>query len=147
MNQNEALDNLWERGYRSTVERNMLFLALKKVWLVKITPRQIFTTRWKNSCPYLNFLTPSPHWEERFIPYLFNAVWKTMACFFFPSQGLQIISAYLLVWLGSVTQTRNMAVYWAEHKTLNLTNFERTSPFSSPVLLFALQCYYSFVLI
>ena len=41
-----------------------LFLALKKIWVVKITSRQILTTRWKTLSPHQNF--PSSHWQDRF---------------------------------------------------------------------------------
>ena len=62
------------------------------------------------------FPPPSPHWKERFIPYVFNAIWKTMACFFFPSQGLEIISTYLLVrwdlWLRLVIGNRFLVSTW-----------------------------------
>ena len=34
---------------------------------------------------------PSSHWEGRFLPYLFNAIWKTMACFTFSSGGVEAI--------------------------------------------------------
>ena len=37
-------------------------------------------------------------------PYPFNAVWKTLACFTFPSWGVETTSTYFLVWLWTVTQ-------------------------------------------
>ena len=36
----------------------MLFLALENAWIVKITPQQIFPTRWKNTSPHQNFPFP-----------------------------------------------------------------------------------------
>ena len=49
--------------------------------VVKITPRQIFTTRWKSPSLHQNF--PLPHWEGRFLPYPCNVIWKTLVCFTF----------------------------------------------------------------
>ena len=70
--------------------------------MVKITPRQIFTTWWKSSSLYQNF--PLPHWEGRFRHYPSNAIWKTLTCLTFQSRGVEIISAHFSVWLWTVTQ-------------------------------------------
>ena len=80
----------------------MVFLALKKVWMVKITPKQIFSTQWKSSSLHQN--PPFPRWQGRFPPYPSNAIWKTLACFTFQSQGVEIISTHFSVWLWTVTQ-------------------------------------------
>ena len=80
----------------------MVFLALKKVWMVKITPKQIFSTQWKSSSLHQNL--PFPRWQGRFPPYPSNAIWKALACFTFQSQGVEIISTHFSVWLWSVTQ-------------------------------------------
>ena len=37
-------------------------------------------------------------------PYPFNAIWKTLVCFTFPSQDVEKISTYFPVWLWIVTQ-------------------------------------------
>ena len=80
----------------------MLFLALKKVWMAEITPLRIFTTRWKNPYPHQNF--PSPQLGGVISPYLFNAIWKALACFTWPSRGVEMISTYFSVWLWIATQ-------------------------------------------
>ena len=75
--------------------------------MVKIIPQQILTTRWKKplhspKCPILPF-----HWDGRFLPYPFNATWKTLTCFNFPSRGVKIgekyVPTYFSVWLWIVT--------------------------------------------
>ena len=58
----------------------------------------------KKSLPSPKFHIPLLHWDRRFLPYPFNAIWKTLACFTFPSQGLEINSTYFSVWLWTVTQ-------------------------------------------
>ena len=63
-----------------------------------------FTTQLKNSYPQQNFPPLSPHWEGRFLPYTFNAIWKTLTCFTFPKRGVEIISKYLIFWLWSAIQ-------------------------------------------
>ena len=72
----------------------MLFLALKKFSLPD------------EKIPALTkiFHPPSPFWQERFLPYPFNAIWKTLAYFTFPTRGVEIISKYFLVWLWTATQ-------------------------------------------
>ena len=79
----------------------MVFLALKKVKMVKITLRQIFITRRKSPSLHQNF--PFPRWEGRFLPYPWNVIWKNLACFAFPSRGVEIISTYFSGWLWTVT--------------------------------------------
>ena len=80
----------------------MVFLALKKVWMVKITPKQIFSTQWKSSSLRQNL--PFPRWQGRFPPYPSNAIWKSLACFTFQSQDVEIISTHFSLWLWAVTQ-------------------------------------------
>ena len=66
----------------------------------------------KKPLPSLKFPIPLPspptippsHWDGRFLPYHFNAIWKTLACFTFSSRGVGIISTYFSVWLWIVTQ-------------------------------------------
>ena len=70
----------------------MVFLALKKVKMVKITLRQIFITRRKS---------PSLHQNFSFPPC--NVIWKNLACFAFPSRAVEIISTHFSVWLWTVT--------------------------------------------
>ena len=70
----------------------MVFLALKKVKMVKITLRQIFITRRKS---------PSLHQNFSFLPC--NVIWKNLACFAFPSRAVEIISTHFSVWLWTVT--------------------------------------------
>ena len=70
--------------------------------MVKITPRQIFTTQWKSPSLHQNF--PFPSWEGRFPPYPSNAIWKTLAGFTYQSRGVEIIATHFSVWLRTVTQ-------------------------------------------
>ena len=70
--------------------------------MVKITHRQIFTTRWKSPSLHQNF--PFPRWEERFPPYSANAFRKILVCFTYRSRGVEIISTHFRVWLWTVTQ-------------------------------------------
>ena len=70
--------------------------------MVKIVPRQIFTTRWEIPSLHQNFLFPRR--EGRFHHYCSNAIWKTLACFTYQSGGVEIISTYFSVWLWTVTQ-------------------------------------------
>ena len=65
----------------------MLFLALKKV----SPPDEKIPTLTEIS--HLSFR----HWQGRFLPYPFNAIWKTLACFTFPTQGVEMIYKYFLV--------------------------------------------------
>ena len=46
---------------------------------------------------------PSPLGGE-ISPYLFNAIWKALACFSFLSRGVEIIFTYFSVWLWTVTR-------------------------------------------
>ena len=62
---------------------------------MKIIARRIFTTQSKSHSLHQNFPFP---------PYPSNAIWKTLACFTFQSQGVEIISTHFSVWLWSVTQ-------------------------------------------
>ena len=50
----------------------------------------------KKSVPSPKFPT-SPHWDGRFLPHPFNAIWKNLACFIFQSRGVEIISTSFLV--------------------------------------------------
>ena len=62
----------------------ILLLALQKVWIVKITPQQIFI--------------------NQFSSYLLNYIWKNMTCFIFPPQVVETTSTDFSVWLWTVTQ-------------------------------------------
>ena len=79
----------------------MLLLALKKVQMVKITPRQILTTREKNPHSSSNTLPPTPprptpqHTHTKFLiattewdPLSCNAISKTLNCPFTPKEDL-----------------------------------------------------------
>ena len=76
--------------------------------MVKITPRQIFITRWKSPSLHQNF--PFPLLAEEIPPppptYLYpsDTIWKTLACFAYQSRGVEIISTHFSVWLRTVTQ-------------------------------------------
>ena len=76
--------------------------------MVKITPRQIFTTRWKSPSLHQNF--PFPLLAEEIPPppthllYPSDTIWKTLACFTYQSRGVEIISTHFSVWLRTVTQ-------------------------------------------
>ena len=76
--------------------------------MVKITPRQIFITRWKSPSLHQNF--PFPLLAEEISPppptYLYpsDTIWKTLACFTYQSRGVEIISTHFSVWLRTVTQ-------------------------------------------
>ena len=72
----------------------MLSLALKKV----SPPDKNIPVSPKFPIP------PPPHWQGRFLPYPFNAIWKTLVCFTSPTRGVEIISKYFLVWLWTATQ-------------------------------------------
>ena len=50
--------------------------------------------------PYPRF----PHWPRRCLPYSFNAIWKTLTCFTFPTRVVELICTYFLVWLWTVIQ-------------------------------------------
>ena len=83
--------------------------------MVKITLRQIFTTRWKSSSFLQNF--PFPSWEGRFPAYSSNAILKNLACFTYQPQGVEIISTHFSVWLRTVTQF-NISKYEISLKVL-----------------------------
>ena len=65
----------------------MLFLALKKF----LPPDK--------KIPVLTKI-PLSHWQGRFLPY----IWKALACFTFPTRGVEITSKYFLVWLWTATK-------------------------------------------
>ena len=67
----------------------MLFLAFKKV---------------SPPCPQQHLHTCHPTGMGRFLPYPFNAIWKTLSCFTSPKWGVEIISKYFIVWLWTATQ-------------------------------------------
>ena len=71
--------------------------------MVKIIPQQILTTQWKKPLHSPKCSIPPFHWDGRFLPYPFNANWKTLACFNFLSRGVEIVSTYFSVWLWTVT--------------------------------------------
>ena len=72
----------------------MLFLVLKKLPMIKITPQQNLTIQWKEKPNqiYPKFLGG-------------NGRGNIMECFTFPSWDVGIISTYFQVWLWTVTQT------------------------------------------
>ena len=70
--------------------------------MVKITPRQIFTTRRKS--PSLRQDFPFPRWEEKFSIYPASAVCKILSCFTYRSGDVEIIFTHFSVWLWTVTQ-------------------------------------------
>ena len=72
----------------------ILFLALKKV-----SPSN-------EKIPVLTKISHSvsPHRQGRLLLYPFNAIWKTLARFTFPTRSVEIISKYFLVWLWTATQ-------------------------------------------
>ena len=67
----------------------MLFLALKKF----LPPDK--------KIPVLTKIPPSP---TSILPYPFNDIWKALACFTFPTRGVEITSKYFLVWLWNTTK-------------------------------------------
>ena len=70
--------------------------------MVKVTPQQIFTTRWKIPYPHQDLPNHSSLGREIFSPtpfMLFGKPWLT-----FPLRGVEIISTYFSIWLWISTQ-------------------------------------------
>ena len=70
--------------------------------MVKITLRQIFTTRRKSPSFRQDF--PFPRWEEKFSIYPASAVCEILSCFTYRSGDVEIIFTHFSVWLWTVTQ-------------------------------------------